>query len=96
MSYMYIAEQGATIHKDGNRIVATKDNDTIFERPIKDISGIIILGNIQLTTQAIKFLLNNDKPLSILNQNGQFKGKLVSATHKNAGEEFEQPLFFFI
>lgn len=57
MANIYITEQGAVVRKDHGRIKVVKSGETIFPRPLKDISTLIVFGAVQLTSQAMLALL---------------------------------------
>ena len=61
MATLYLVEQGATLKKEGKRFVVEKVGKIIFEIPAFKIERVLIFGNIQITTQAISFLLSNEE-----------------------------------
>ncbi|MCD6505084.1 CRISPR-associated endonuclease Cas1 [Candidatus Poribacteria bacterium] len=83
MSVLYIAEQGASLHKGGKRLLVVKDGKTIQEVRIHEVERVIIFGNVQLTCQAMALLLNEGVEVSFLSMKGRFKGRLSPADSKN-------------
>lgn len=57
MAVIYIKEQGTLVQKNGGRIVVSKNAQPLLEFPISNIDGIALMGNVQVTAQALHFLL---------------------------------------
>ena len=76
MAILYITQQGAVLHKSGNRIIVKKDQDVLQEIPIVKVDEVVIFGNGHLTTQTMGFLLHKNIPVSFLSSQGKYKGKL--------------------
>jgi hypothetical protein len=57
MAVLYIKEQGSIVQKRGERVVVTKANMTLLGIPVVNVENIAIIGNVQLTTQALHMLL---------------------------------------
>lgn len=83
MASVYIDEQGAELKKQGELIVVKKDGSIIAELPLAQVDRIVIVGNVQITTQVIAMLLDRDIPVSYMTTYGNYRGKLHSPTHKN-------------
>ena len=83
MGILYISTQGISIHVKSNRLVLKKEGRAIKEIPIFQIERIVIFGNVQLTTQAVGFLLNHKVPCSFLSFKGKFRGTLQPVESKN-------------
>jgi len=56
---LYLIEQGSKLIKEQKKIVVKKDDKILLEVPEFKIDKVLIFGNIQITTQAMKFLLSN-------------------------------------
>lgn len=54
MCIAYVKKQGAVVHKTGRRIVIVQKDGTQIELRIIDLDGLVLFGNIQLTTQAVE------------------------------------------
>jgi len=83
MSFLYITEQGAKITRSGNRIIVEKDNQKLVDIPLIKISTILIYGNVQITTQAMRLLLENGIDTALFNYYGKFFGTLSPPKSKN-------------
>jgi len=83
MSTIYIDEQGVELKRKGELIILEKDDQKIGEIPIAICDRIIIAGNIQISTQTLALLLEKEIPVSFMTIYGNYRGKLLSPSHKN-------------
>ncbi|MCS6889940.1 MAG: CRISPR-associated endonuclease Cas1, partial [Chloroflexus sp.] len=59
MATLYVTEQGSEIGCDGERLVVRRDGAVIASVPLVKIEDIVIIGNVGVTTPAIKRMLDN-------------------------------------
>lgn len=83
MATIYVSEQGAVISKTSRRLIISKDSAVILELPVFKVERIFIFGNIQLTTQAMNFLLENNIDVSFFTMGGKCHGRLTAMESKN-------------
>ncbi|MCL0098500.1 CRISPR-associated endonuclease Cas1 [Dehalococcoidia bacterium] len=83
MSTLYLTEQGSKLRKTSKRLVVEKDSTTLLEVPAHQVDRVLIFGAVQMSTQAIGFLLDSGIEVSFLSMNGRLKGRLVPAESKN-------------
>jgi len=83
MSTLYLVEQGAKLSKTSERLVVEKDGNILLEVPAFKVERVLIYGNIQITTQAMVFLLERGIDTSFLSIYGRFRGRLVPKISKN-------------
>ena len=83
MSTLYLTEQGSKLRKTSQRLVVEKSGTTLLEVPVYEIDRVLIFGAVQLSTQAISFLLDSGIDVSFLSINGRLKGKLTPVQSKN-------------
>jgi CRISPR-associated protein Cas1 len=83
MSTLYLTEQGSKLRKTSQRLVVEKGGTTLLEVPAFEIDRVLIFGAVQLSTQAISFLLNSGIDVSFLSVHGRLKGKLTPVHSKN-------------
>ena len=83
MSTLYLMEQGSKLRKASKRLVVEKDGETLLEVPAYQIDRVLIFGAVQLSTQAIDFLLDSGTDVSFLSMNGRLKGRLTPVQSKN-------------
>jgi CRISPR-associated protein Cas1 len=90
MAVVYLADQGASISKRGDRLYVYKGTLLLRWFHTKDISQLIIVGNIAMTAQALTFLLINKIDTVFLTYYGKFKGRLVGEFGKNVSLRIAQ------
>jgi len=83
MPPLYLTEQGAVLRKEGNRFTVTKDEMTLLTVPSFKVDAVMVFGHVQITTQAIAFLLENGIDTSFFTIAGRLKGKLAAIESKN-------------
>jgi len=99
MSVLYITEQGACISKTGDRIVVEKDGKELLERQCHKLQSVVIFGNVQITTQAMRKLLEHEIETAFLTVGGELLGQLTPVTPKNVAlrvnqvRRFDDPVF---
>ncbi|MEN3012993.1 MAG: CRISPR-associated endonuclease Cas1 [Endomicrobiia bacterium] len=83
MTSLYITEDYAVIKKHQQRIVVQKDDRILLEVPSFKIDKILLFGKIQITADAIEWLLENNIDVAFFNQYGRLKAKLQNIESKN-------------
>jgi len=76
MPPLYVIEQGAKLSCDGRRLVVSKEDAELSSVPLVHVSEVVLMGNIGLTTPAIKLLLLENVDVVFLTQDGQYCGRL--------------------
>lgn len=77
MPPLYVIEQGARLSCDGRRLVISKEDEELSSVPLVHVSEVVLLGNIGLTTPAIKRLLAENIDVVFLTQDGAYCGRLT-------------------
>ena len=80
---IYIQKQGATVTKSGDCIVVRYEGEILEKIRMIDVSSITLIGNIQITTQAVRYLSSNNIPICYLSYGGWFTGIVNGMSHKN-------------
>lgn len=75
---LYLLEQGAVLKKEDEHFVIVKDGKHLKEIPAIKVDQIFVFGNVQITTQAMKFCLAQSIPLLLLSGHGSYFGTLES------------------
>jgi CRISPR-associated protein Cas1 len=83
MPTLYLTEQGSSLRLDGQRLVVEKKDETLLSLPAVHVERVMVLGNVQLTTPVIGFLLERGIDVSFLTLTGKLKGRLVAVESKN-------------
>ncbi|WP_445612497.1 CRISPR-associated endonuclease Cas1 [Geobacillus sp. YF-1] len=83
MSTIYITEQGALVKKAGHRLVVVRGDTVVAERHFRDISRVLLFGNVQMTTQAIHQCLHYGIQVAYFTMNGHYRGQLSPISSSN-------------
>jgi len=83
MAIVYLVEQGSKLSKESRRLVVEKDGNILQEIPEFKVEKIFIFGNIQITTQAMKFLLEAQIDTCFFTIYGKLIGRLSPVESKN-------------
>jgi len=78
-SPLYLIEQGSRLNREGRRLVVSKDGETLAQVAVLQTSQVIVFGNVQITTPALRRLLDEGVEVVLLSEHGQFYGRLVGA-----------------
>jgi CRISPR-associated protein Cas1 len=83
MAVLYITKQGASLHKTGGRLVVKQGKNVLSDMPAISVDQVVLFGNIQVTTQAMAYLLKEGIDTSYLSSSGRFRGKLMPELKKD-------------
>lgn len=73
---VYVQEQGATVRKQGEVLVVTSPTrDAPVRVLLKDTSALVLMGNIQVTTQTVRALLEEGVPITYQSAGGWYVGQ---------------------
>jgi CRISPR-associated protein Cas1 len=79
----YIETQGLRVGKSGE-VLQVKDKDTLKQEiRMGEISQLNLMGNIQISTQAVQSLCENEVPICYFSQGGWFYGITTGMNTKN-------------
>lgn len=77
---VYVHEQGARIGVDGERLVI-KGKEGKIEARLPNTSHVSVYGNVQISTQAIRALLDRDIPVLYFSYGGWFCGRTIALSN---------------
>lgn len=80
---LFVQEQWASVKKSGDRLVVKRGEETAGEFKLLDISELTVLGNVQVTTQALRELCARGIPVCFMSYGGWFYGILTGMASKN-------------
>ncbi len=83
MATLFVLEQGAKVSKESRKVIVEKDREVLLALPEFKVDRVFLFGNVQITTQALRFLLEAGKDVSFFSLKGKFVGKVVSYASKN-------------
>ena len=84
MATLYVVEQGGEIGCDGERIVVRYASQEIGSAPLSRLDDILIIGNVGITTPALKRLCERGVEVTFLTVHGRYQGRLVGAATPHA------------
>lgn len=90
MAVIYIKEQGTSVQKKGGRISVSKGGQSLMEFPVSNVEGIALMGNVQVTAQALHFLLQQGIDISHYTYGGHYLGQTAAESSKNIFLRFSQ------
>ena len=80
---VYVITQGAVVGKSGDNLRVQAGGKTIAETRLLDVSSVSIFGNVQVTAQATRELLDRGIPVCHFTYGGWLKGVTSGTGHKN-------------
>ena len=80
----YIQEQGARVGKSGGCLVVRKGKTELARAPLKDVSQLVLCGNIGASAQTLHLLCENGIPVVHLSSGHWFYGLTTGMTLRNA------------
>ncbi|MCX7719460.1 MAG: CRISPR-associated endonuclease Cas1 [Candidatus Sumerlaeaceae bacterium] len=90
MPYLHITEQGATLRKTGDRLIVEKDDQQLLELECRHVEGVLLYGNVQVTTQALAEMLEHRIELALLSESGKLRGQLTPPASANVSLRLAQ------
>ena len=94
MAVIYVKEQGALVQKSGERIMISKGVNTLLEVPVIQMENIALIGNVQITTQALHMLMEKGIDVSYFSYSGRYLGHAAAEASKNIFLRFQQYGFY--
>lgn len=80
---LYVQEQGASVGKSGERITVRRKGELLHEARLLDVSQVCLLGNVQVSTQAVRELVGRGVPILYFSYSGWFSAMTRGPEHKN-------------
>lgn len=83
LGILYVTEQGASLVKQGDRLLVVKKGKTLHWTHAFNVNQIALMGNISVSPQMIAFLLKEGIDTVFLSYYGKYRGRLVAELGKN-------------
>jgi len=83
MPHLYVTRQGASLHKRGDRVEVRDEGVTLFSAPLRRLDGIVLVGNVQASTQILRHLAESSVPLFLMTYGGRLVARLVPPLGRN-------------
>lgn len=71
------------LSKTGERLVVSKDEAVLLDLPVAKVEGVLVFGQVQVTTAALHLLLGHNVELALFTRRGRLLGQLTSPFTKN-------------
>lgn len=78
-----ITEQGSRVVKRGRVLLVYKNRQKIFMYPLENISQLLIMGRVEVSTAMLSLLMRSGVDTVFLRRDGRFKGRLKGEWSKN-------------
>ena len=82
---LYVTEPGSRVGKRSEHLVVSKDGRDLVKVPMHAVRQVVVFGNVQVSTQALQTLLENEIPVAYLTGHGKFIGAFSPPPAKNVG-----------
>lgn len=79
---LYLQEQLSKVGKQSEHLIVKKDDVVINRIPIHAVRQVVVCGNVQLSTQALQTLIENEVQVSYVTAHGKFIGTFTAAPAK--------------
>lgn len=83
MSTLYLTEPGTMLRRRSERLVVTRRDETLVEVQAFRVERVVVVGPVQVSTQALTFLLEQGIDVSFISRSGRIRGRLVSSESRN-------------
>lgn len=83
MTSVYIREQGAVVGRQGERLVVKKNGDVIEEFPLSQVDQVVVMGNVQVSTQMLDTLVKREIDVVFLSSYGKYRFRPEGDGSKN-------------
>ncbi len=70
----YVQEQGARVGKSGERLTIVKEKETVGGARLREVSQLVLMGNVQVSAQALHLLMEKGIPVVHFSTGGWFHG----------------------
>lgn len=83
MSIVYLTTLGSTVRRKGDRLEVWQGETKLADLKLFELERLVVMGPIQLTSQAIALLMDKGIDVSFLTVRGRPRGALVSNQSRN-------------
>ena len=88
---LYVQEQGARVGKRGELLIVSKGEEELGRARLKDVSQLVLCGNIQIAAQTIHLLCDAEIPIVHLSRGHWFHGITRGITHTTGQRSTGRP-----
>lgn len=87
---LYVQEQGARVGKRGGVLVVSKGDEELGKARLKDVSHLVLCGNVGVSAQTVQLLCEANVPIVHLSRGHWFYGMTTGITLRNAFDRAAQ------
>ncbi len=87
---LYVQEQGAFVGKRGEQLVVSRHKQTLAQARLKDVSQVVLCGNVSISAQTLHLLCEAGVPVVHLSRGHWFYGITHGITLRNAYDRAAQ------
>lgn len=87
---LYVQKQGAYVGKKGESLVVKAEGEELTRIGLKDVSQLVLCGNVQVSTQTMHLLCDADIPVVMLSTGMWFHGVAHGQSLRNAYDRAAQ------
>jgi CRISPR-associated protein Cas1 len=80
---LYLQEPGSSVGKRSEHLVVKKEGKEMSRVPMHAVRHVVVCGNVQVSTQALETMAENEVSVSYVTGHGRFIGSFVPAPAKN-------------
>jgi CRISPR-associated protein Cas1 len=80
---LYLQEQGSHVGKRSEHLVVSLERQEVNRFPLAAVRQVMLFGNVQISTQALGTLVQQEIPVVLLTRYGRFIGAMEPAPAKN-------------
>ena len=81
---LYVQEPGSHVGKRSEHLVVRKDGQEVTRVPMHAVRQVVVFGNVQVSTQALETLVQNEIPVAYLTGYGRFIGTFAPAERRTS------------
>jgi CRISPR-associated protein Cas1 len=74
--FLYVAEQGTVLRREGTRVLVTKGDTVLLQVPAMRLQGALVYGAVQVTNACIRNLVAEGVWLTFFSRTGSYRGRL--------------------
>lgn len=83
MAVLYLVEDGSVLRKHNERLVVEKEGKELLEVKLRELTAVLMLDTVQVTTQALVEMLEFGVEFAILSHRGKLLGQLTPPSARN-------------
>lgn len=83
MRTVYVTQDGATVRREGGRLVVSARRQVVAEVLMQDLHQLVLMGNVMLTPAAMDLLIAHRVDTVFVTSHGRYRGRIVHGLSGN-------------